>query len=350
MWPYWLMLLIPAWGVLAPRRLPASQARVVWFLVGCLFAILMGFRHDVGGDWDTYVEHFDWVKRQSFGTSLTDRGDPGYYGMSWVIAKLGGDIYALNLICAGLLAWGTVAFSRRQPAPWLALFAAVPYLLIVVGMGYTRQSAAIGCAMLGLIALGDGRRRKFVFWILLAAAFHKTAVVLLPIAALSATRNRGWTFLWVGVMAFLGGWLFLYDSSDTLFKNYVESDYRFASQGAGIRVAMDVVPAAIYLMFQRRLAGNEQERKLWMWLSVVALICVPLLSVSPTAVDRMALYLIPIQLFVFGRLTLLAKTVRGRTHVVLAIVGYYITVQFVWLNFAQTAFAWLPYQLYPLAS
>jgi hypothetical protein len=349
MWPYWLMLLVPAWGVLVPGRLPKSQAKVMWFLVGCLFALLMGLRHEVGGDWYTYARHYEWLQYQPFDVVLTERGDPGYYGLGWMLAQLGADVHALNLACAILLAWGTVAFARRQPSMWLALFAAVPYLLIVVGMGYTRQSAAIGCSMLGLIALGDGRRRKFVLWILVAAAFHKTAVVLLPIAALSATRNRTWNYVWIGMVAAVGVWLFLYDTSDTLYRNYVESDYRFESQGAGIRVAMDVVPALLFLMYQRRLSRNEDERKLWWWLAMVTLVCVPLLLVSPTAVDRMALYLIPIQLFVFGRLPVLAKTVRGRTNIVLAAVAYYVVVQFVWLNYAQTAFAWLPYRIFPLA-
>ena len=349
MWPYWLMLLVPAWGVLSPKRLPAPQARVVWFVVGSLFALMMGLRHEVGGDWATYAEHFQWIRRQTFWIALTARSDPGYYGLSWLLSRMGGDVHTLNLICAALLAWGTVAFARRQPVPWLAFFAAVPYLLIVVGMGYTRQSAAIGCAMLGLIALGDGRRVKFVLWILLAATFHKTAVVLLPIAALSATHNRVWNFAWVGVMAVLGGWLFLYDTSETLYVNYVVSEYRFASEGAGVRVAMDVLPACILLIFRRRLAEEGEERKLWTWLSIIALVCVPLLTVSPTAVDRMALYLIPIQLFVFGRLTMLAKTIRGRTQLTLGILAYYTAVLFVWLNFAQTAFAWLPYQIYPWA-
>jgi hypothetical protein len=349
MWPYWAMLFIPAWALLTPGRLPKSQARVVWWLVGLLFALLMGLRHEVGGDWGAYARHFQWIQQQTFAAALTERGDPGYYGTSWLLSRVGGNVHALNLVCAGLLAWGTVAFAKRQPMPWVALFAAVPYLLIVVGMGYTRQSAAIGCAMLGLIALGDGRRRKFVVWILLAATFHKTAVVLLPIAALSATRNRTWTYVWIGVVALVGGWLFLFGSSATLYANYVESDYRFASEGAGIRVAMDVVPAVLFLLFRRRLTKDEGERKLWTWLSLIALLCVPLLSMSATAVDRMALYLIPIQLFVFGRLGTLATTVAGRTRIVLGILAYYVAVQFVWLNFAQTAFAWLPYRLYPLA-
>ena len=67
-----------------------------------------------------------------------------------------------------------------------------------------------------------------------------------------------------------------------------------------------------------------------------------------TAIDRVALYLIPLQLFVFARLPRLARTVKGRTLLVLGVVGYYSAVQFVWLNFATHAQYWLPYQFMPL--
>ena len=86
--------------------------------------------------------------------------------------------------------WGTVVFCRDQPNPWLALLAAVPYMLVVVGMGYTRQAVALGFALLGLAALGHGRTRAFVIWIAIGATFHKSAVSLLPIAALAASHNR----------------------------------------------------------------------------------------------------------------------------------------------------------------
>ena len=70
--------------------------------------------------------------------------------------------------------------------------------------------------------------------------------------------------------------------------------------------------------------------------------------VSSTAVDRVALYLIPLQLFVFARLPRLAATTKTRTLVVLGIVGYYASVQFVWLNFATDSAGWGPYQCMPL--
>lgn len=345
MWPYWLMFLVPAWAVLMPGRLKPSQARVMWIMVGILFALLMGLRHEVGGDWATYLPHFRETAARDF-VEVMSRGDPGYYALNWGIGRLGGSIYYVNLVCAAIMMWGTVVFCRAQPNPWLALLAAVPYMLVVVGMGYTRQAVALGFALLALTALGNGRARTFVIWIAIGATFHKSAVLLLPIAALAASRNRVMTAGLVAVSTVLLYYLLLADTSEVLWENYVEAQYK--SDGGLIRVLMNVVPAALLIMFRKHLVPNLQERKLWLWIALFALACLPLVGLASTAVDRVALYLIPIQLFVFSRIPRLATTVRVRTPLVLAVVGYYTAVLFVWLNFATHAFAWLPYQFMPL--
>ena len=97
--------------------------------------------------------------------------------------------------------------------------------------------------MLGLVALGKKGTGWFVFWVLLAATFHKTAVLLLPLAALAAAQNRFVAMAWgVGSLA-LGYWLFLEDSVENLYDNYVEAEYQ--SSGAMIRLAMNLVPAVM---------------------------------------------------------------------------------------------------------
>lgn len=345
MWPYWLMFLVPAWATLQPGRLKPQQARVMWWLVGLLFALMMGLRHEVGGDWFNYLPHFQETAARSF-LEVMERGDPGYYGLNWLVAHAGGSIYLVNLICALILMWGTVVFCRAQPNPWLALLAAVPYMLVVVGMGYTRQAVALGFALLGLAALGHGRTRSFVIWIAIGATFHKSAVLLLPIAALAASRNRFLTAALVGVTTALLYYLLLADASEALWKNYVEAQYQ--SDGGLIRVLMNVVPALLLLLFRKRLAPDRQERKLWVWIALFALACLPLVSLASTAVDRVALYLIPIQLFVFARVPRLARSVQVRTPLVLGVVGYYAAVLFVWLNYATHSRYWLPYQFMPL--
>ena len=347
MWPYWLMFLLPAWGTLAPWRLPQRQARWMWLAVWLVITLMMGLRHEVGGDWFNYEPLFRSTAHRTFGEVLL-RDDPGYYGMNWIVAHADGDIHVVNLLCAIVMMWGTVVFCRRQPNPWLALLAAVPYMLVVVGMGYTRQAVALGFALLGLSALGDGRVRSFVLWVAVGALFHKSAVLLLPIAALAASRNR----LLTGVLVALSTWLMYYllvaDSSETLWTNYVLEQYQ--SQGGMIRVLMNVVPAVILIAFRKRLAPDRQERRLWLWMAAFALACLPLVSLASTAVDRVALYLIPLQLFVFSRMPRLARTIRVRTVVVVAIVGYYATVQYVWLNYGVFSKWWVPYHFVPISA
>lgn len=345
MWPYWLMFMVPAWGVLVPWRLPAREARWLWLAVGALFALMIGLRHEVGGDWSSYLPLFDAAARRTL-TDVLSRSDPGYYGLNWLVGQAGGGIYEVNLVCAVIMMWGTVVFCRRQPNPWLALLVAVPYMLVVVGMGYTRQAVALGFALLGLTALGYGRVRVFVIWVAIGATFHKSAVLLLPIAALAASRHRLFTVVMVGASTALLHHLLLADSSEALWRNYVEADYR--SEGGLIRVLMNVVPALLLCAFPKRLVPDPHERRLWLWMAVFALACLPLVSLASTAVDRVALYFIPIQLFVFARVPGLARTLQGRTALVLGILTCYATVQFVWLNFAVHAARWVPYQFMPL--
>lgn len=342
---FWLMFLLPLWAVLAPWRLPARQSLLSWWAIGLLFALMIGLRHEVGGDWFNYAHHFEHTAAMPLREALS-QGDPGYYGLNWLMARLGGDVYWVNLVCACVVMWGTVVFCRRQPWPWLALLVAVPYLLVVVAMGYSRQAVALGLALLGLVALGESRIRSFLFWIGIAATFHKSAVLLLPIAALAASRNRLFSLLMVGTIAAALYYLLLADASEALWENYVVAQYQ--SDGGMIRVLMNVVPAVLMLLWGRHLAPDPQQRRLWIWISLLAITCLPLVLLASTAVDRVALYLIPLQLFVFARLPLLAgKNVRTRTLLVLSVIAYYAAVEFVWLNFATHARYWLPYQFKP---
>ena len=71
-----------------------------------------------------------------------------------------------------------------------------------------------------------------------------------------------------------------------------------------------------------------------------------LVSPSTTAVDRVALYVLPIQIAVLSRVPGgLLSEFTGK----LAVIGYSLAVQFVWLNFAAHADYWVPYRFFPLA-
>ena len=344
---YWVMFLIPAVAVLLPGRFSPAVRNGAWWLIAAFFAVVVGLRHQVGGDWYNYLYAFRAVAALPADFAFSYK-DPGYYGLGWLIAHWGGDVYMLNLACAVLVMYGVVTFSRAQPLPWLALLVAVPYLIVVVAMGYTRQSVALGLVLVGLTQLGRGHVARYVFWVALGALFHKSAVLMLPIAALAASRRRVWTLLWVAVTSATGAILLLLDESDQLWRNYVVANYQ--SQGGQVRVIMNAIPAILLLVFRRRLGVTESERKLWFWMAVFSLACVPLVQLSSTAVDRVALYFIPIQMFVFSRVQRLAPKGNGRTAIVLGTMVYCAVVLFVWLNYAAFSPLWVPYQFMPLGS
>ncbi|NDV89042.1 EpsG family protein [Aurantimonas aggregata] len=308
-----------------------------------IIALFIGLRHEVGADWYSYIGHLERASYISFTEILFD-GDPGYVFLNWFAGRLGLGVWAVNLGCGVIFAFGLIAFALQQPRPWLCIVVAIPYLVIVVAMGYSRQGVAIGVALLGLVALSKGSVFRFVLWVALAATFHKTAIAIVPIAMLAGTENRVWTTVWVAASGLVLYFVFLIDNVDTLYTRYFEGNYE--SDGALIRVSMNAVPAMIYILFRKRFQGQATERKLWFYFSIAAICFIPILMVSPstTAVDRIALYLIPVQLFVFSRLP--DALGRQNAHVfVVGVVLYSALVQFVWLHFSNHSSAWIPYSV-----
>lgn len=352
MWLYWLMFLLPATvAILAPRHRPSASTglrsvklNVAWLVTILGLSVLIGFRFQVGGDWFSYLGYLYRAQGATLVDTLAGK-DPGYQLFNWISAWMGWGIAGVNLISGTIFTIGLAVFCRSLPRPWLALAVAVPYMVIVVAMGYSRQGIALGLAMLGLVALGRKETRWFVFWVILGATFHKSAVLLLPIAALAATRNRYWTAAWIGVVGIAAYTLLLAESVDALYANYVEAQYQ--SEGALIRLLMNALPAAILLIWRRRFQFAAGEAPLWRWFAILSLglFAIFMLTPASTAVDRVALYMLPLQLVVFSHFPgALGKRGKRNNDLAVLVLLYYAAVQFVWLNFATHAFAWLPYQ------
>ncbi len=355
MWPYWFLFLVPAWLALTRLRPvdPSIYAQAPWSdwwrLVYLMLALMAGLRHEVGGDWFSYLPKLVDASDQTWQQALAVT-DPAYGLLNWLAARYdyADGIYLVNLVCALIFTWGLVVFCRAQPRPWLTLVVAVPYLVTVVGMGYTRQGVAIGLAMAGLVALAESRLLRFVMLVALAATFHKSAVILMPLSALAGTRHRLWTVFWVSTVTAIFYVLLLADRLEALQYGYLEREYQ--SQGAVIRLAMNAVPAVLFLLFRRRFVMPPEQRRFWIWMSLGALALIAALAVSPssTAVDRVALYWIPLQLFVLGRLPDALRRFTGTSKVwVHWVVLYSALVLLIWLTFASHAESWLPYQFYP---
>ena len=349
---YLFLFSLPAWLALVHTNRNTRTIRrsnFQWKILALIFSLAIGLRHEVGGDWFSYAENLQYFSSLDLITAITEvqKSDPAFALLSWLSPSIGGDHF-VNLVCGTLFTVGLFAFCRAQPDPWLALTVAVPYLVTVVAMGYTRQGVAIGISMLGLVALSHQKLLRFLLWIGVASAFHKSAVILIPLAIFSGNRTKWSTVLGVAVIGPLIFILFLQESVERLIAGYVSDGME--SSGAFIRVMMNALPACLFLMWRKQFVLSESLRSFWTWMSIGALLFIPAFAVSPssTAVDRVALYWIPIQIFVWSRLSQSVNLGPSSERLIRqGVIVYSLTVLLVWLLFGDHAFAWLPYKFYP---
>lgn len=341
MTPYWLLYAMWTAGTVqfSPER-AGKNSRTLFAVAAVVTALLIGLRYQVGGDWNAYLGIYNSIFFQPLPTSLT-LTDPGYALLNWIFAQANIGVWAVNLVCAVLFMAGVGRLASRQPNPWLAVLVAVPYLIIVVAMGYTRQAAAIGIVCFGIADASERHVVRLVAFVAVAALFHKTAILILPVLLLPiVTRN----FLLGAIGAFVFALLFgfvLQGATDQMIASYAQSNYD--SQGAGIRIAMNVVAACVMLIFRDRLGFDSFARSFWTYNAILALLSVvALFSLSASSgVDRLSLFLIPLQIVTLARLPYL--TARPSVVILLGVLFYTFAVQFVWLNYATNADSWLPY-------
>ena len=350
MFVYWTMFAVPALSaVLGGKREDGGVRRTSFFHAFLLlaFAVIIGFRYEVGGDWFAYEEIVDYIRDETLFAAMAN-GDPGFSLITWISTRIGTGATGPSVFCGVILIYGLWRFGQELTEPWLALTAAVPYLIIVVGMGYVRQSAAIGFILLALIQFERGSFGHFAKWVILATLFHVSAICVLPIAVFAVVRKHPWWFVPLAGVGYLLYVYLLASRLDRFYENYVEAEYD--SSGALIRLVMNAVPAILFMAYRKRFPISGNGTAIWTLISLLALGLVVLVFLSPatTAIDRVGLYCIPLQLFVFGNIvSVISNDVRTRRMLSVGVIGYYAAVLYIWLNYATHSEYWLPYQFVP---
>jgi hypothetical protein len=359
---YWGLLALLAIGSLlyqnseqlaAPGQI---ERRPLWadipLAFGALTILLMvGLRYKVGGDWPTYSNLFQTITAEPIDQALgTLNSESGYTILNWIAGRAGFGFWLVNLVCALLFVGGLVALARQQPNPWLALVVATPVFIIVVGMGYTRQSAAVGCVLIGLTQIIEGRNFAwFVAWTLLGALFHQSAILMIPLIALFTFRWRPQSLLLLVLIALIMYYVVLPEALDRYAAGYIDATY--GASGVLFRVLPNALMGVLLLALRKNFWGSPREMSIWRGFAVLSLIApIALVFVqSSVIVDRLSLYVLPMQIVVLSTIPFaLNKSRPHRVALMASVIFFAVAQQFVWLNYADHARFWVPYRLYPL--
>ena len=341
---YWIMFILPMLFTLHPVRVSNDLRRLAFWLIGILFILIIGLRHEIGGDWDRYISIYAYHKNTVLNFSNFTSGDYAYETIHWFSLNYLNGIYATNLICAAIFVYGLFKFCRTMPFPWLALFVSIHFLVIVVSMGYTRQGAAVGFLLLALVDLTKGRSLRFYIYIIVGALFHKVLLIMIPIGYLyNMSRFKILNFITVFSLLLISGYFLLFDRIAHMFYYYITIKFH-DSGGALIRVFMGFVSAIIFFAFRGKFKEKFYDEKLWLIFSVISVALFPASYFYSTFIDRIAIFFLPLQLVILSRIPILIQSKFNRAIFILGVVVVYSSALFVWLNFGNHSNEWLPYQ------
>lgn len=164
--------------------------------VGLMLSVFIGFRWEVGSDWDVYLNHYNFVQGEQF--------ELGYVFLEKIF-------YTNNLEYSYFLFFITLVsiffisyflFSRVDYAIVAIMFFVANYMLSF--MGGNRQIIAIGIVFLSNAFIIDRNKFGFISCILLASLFHISAIIYIvayffTIDYVSAKRRY---FILVGCVVF----------------------------------------------------------------------------------------------------------------------------------------------------
>lgn len=339
---YWMFILIPVIFSLIHRK-DTKKSQWSLFFVALVYIFFTGFRDEVGPDWFAYQFKYDYLSRTSYLEGMV-YSEPGFAILNWLVGKIEGSVYLVNGVIATILVTGTVRLAKLMPFPWLALISVTPYLIIVIGMSAARQAAAIGIVfhLIAIWVQGAGLLKK-ILYALLAISFHYSAVLALLFVVQSIRMPQ----LYRLVLLIVGGGMSFPVLMATKKAEYYEHTYlsnNMISSGALMHASLNAIPAIIYFIFYRKFKKIFVLNDLVFLFAVLSIVSIFGVSVSSTGVDRLSLYLSPIQMMIYATLPLIFINKTTQKEVYLFIIFVQIMIMVVWFNFAGHAHGYLPYK------
>lgn len=348
---YYVIFIVPMLFYLTQNKEVIKKNFTDYFILSFLALLLLGLRTKTGADWSNYLRNFKSISRADY-LEIFEGGPQDLLEFSnnsifWLLNAIEPDygyyLYHIIAMMIGLIA--LYVFAKEQPYFWLTIGIAVPFFILVMIMGYTRQGIALSFIMMGLNYLKRFKVFNFFCFVAVATTFHASAITMsflaLPYLFHKDFRYKNLVMIIVFILVVVG-FSFFQAYLDKKSQEYIAE--AMISVGTLPRVAITVLAAVFLFAYRQRWQQVFHDYQLWRMYALAALFTLPALAVLPsTSVDRIALYLLPLQLAVWPRIIYLAGKQHRDLLALGVIAGYGITLH-IWLNYAKNIWMWVPFK------
>ncbi|EOG9703666.1 EpsG family protein [Acinetobacter baumannii] len=317
----------------------------IFFLLFFLFLfVFIGLRFKVGGDWDNYLVLYENFKYLNFKEALFFF-EPGYS----LLNILGNflqikDIWFVNLCSSALVCIFLFITFIKLEKYWLCLLIYYPYHILAVSLGYTRQSIAVAILLYAFLKLLQNNKIKFLIFLLIAACFHKTAIIFILFYPLLFIKGKKVLIILYEIFSLILITLILYISS--LNESTVYTSEELNSSGVFLRLSLHIIPVISYFLLRNKVFKLDKSYLFLDYFVLLIFYCFCLSFLFSTLADRFNLYLIFFDIYVlvafYHNLLII-----NRKILIFILTLFFTSFIYIWmLNSVLVAKAWLPYQNY----
>ena len=313
------------------------------FFVLLIFALFTGSRVEIGGDWGTYLKNYYILGKDFNFTDFNIRSDWGYEILSYIFYSNQQPIYFFNLLISFFNFFCLFLFLRNQDYKWIFLIISVPFFVIVLQIGFIRQSVAISFLLLSMLAIKNKYYLPFIIFMIFGIMFHKSSLLIFLIMILCIDKLINVVlkyfifFIFIGIIIYLSRGDF-----GNLLSNYfinISTD----SKGAIFRLFLVLIPSIIFIIYFNKFNFSLFEKRFFLILSLMTFILIPLVFFYSTLVDRLLIYYLPFQLVIYSSISKIANQENTKKLINISIISLFTLYLFVWLNFSNSSNRWVPY-------
>lgn len=319
--------------------------KYVWMFSIFFLLIFIGFRYEIGGDWQIYNKFFFDIGRGDTDLNLRELIDYGltYTFINKIAYYLGIQFIGVNFIFALIFMHSLSNFIKDTNNRWLALAISFPIIIVVLGMGYTRQGLAFAFSLYLIRSLENKNFSLSVIYLILASLSHATALILTLYIFLYTFYYKKYFHLIILISIPTFFVLFFFDKFYHLLYFYVGTGQHLLAIGSIPRSLLLVLTAVLFLFLKNKyLDMSSYQLFFYKWISYLIMIIFPFSIITTVAADRLMLYLYSLKLALVSFAKL--KNVKINT-IIFILVSIYFFYLIVWIFFGTNSFSWIPYNL-----
>lgn len=320
--------------------------KITYDLINIYFVILfifIAFRHGVGGDFYPSSHSLEDLRLSNVLDSINILSNI----LSLVSSKSGMDIYFYNIFCAFIICFSLYKLSYLFEYKSQLFIISFPILILIVAMGFTKQSASMGCLILSLYFFINNKLKISTLMMIIGTLFHFSLIIFFFIFLKKKhfkSYKKNYQLMIFILFLLITFFLLFYDNIRTYIQAYIYDEVKPLSKGAFQRLIITIFCSTLYIYNRKKILKinkNYYFLDYFVAFSFLLLFILYFLNIS-TVIDRYNLYLIVIQIFIYSLIIQINK--KFFVEIFLFIYFKYFFILLVWIFFANNSFAWFPYE------